>query len=271
MTAALAAGSDAREDGTSDYRFVRCAAAGGVARIVLARPPLNILTIAMIEEIGGALQWATGLPGLKAVLFAADGKNFSAGVDIDDHRSERVTPMLEAFHRIFRLLHDLDCVTAAAVQGAALGGGAELATFCDLTIASETATFGQPEIKVGLFAPIAALHYPVRVGPRRTLDLLLSGRIIGANEALQIGLVDRVVPADTLDESVEAELARFTAHSAAVLRLTKRAVRETLGLAFHEGLSQIEDLYRYELMATEDANEGLRALAEKRRPVWSDT
>ena len=224
-----------------------------------------------MEEVAAALTWAAGLPGLKALLFAAEGKAFSAGVDIEDHLGERVKPMLEAFHRIFRLLHDLDCPTVAAVQGAALGGGAELATFCDLVIASEAATLGQPEIKVGVFAPIAVLHYPLRVGPHRAVQLLLSGRVVGASEALQIGLVDRVVPAETLAEAMEAELGRFTAQSAAVLRLTKRAVRQSLGLPFHVALSQLEDLYQYELMTTEDAAEGLRAFAEKRRPVWSDT
>ena len=254
-----------------EYRFIRCELTRGVARIVLARPPLNIMTIAMMEEIGAALESVARLPGLKAVLFTAEGKAFSAGVDIEDHQDDRVTPMLEAFHRIFRLLHDLDTVAVAAVNGAALGGGAELATFCDLVVASETATLGQPEIKVGVFAPIAVLHYPLRVGPHRALQLLLSGRIVGASEALAIGLVDRVVPADKLDESVEAELDRFTAHSAAVLHLTKRALRERLGLSFHPGLSRLEDLYRYELMAIEDAHEGLRAFAEKRKPVWSNT
>jgi cyclohexa-1,5-dienecarbonyl-CoA hydratase len=250
------------------YRFIRCAETDGVARIVLARPPLNILTVEMMEEMGSALSWVSTVEGLKAVLIAAEGKAFSAGVDVGDHRGERVKPMLESFHRIFRLIHDLECPTVAAIQGAALGGGAELATFCDLVIASEQATLGQPEIKVGVFAPIAALHYPVRVGLHRALELLLSGRVIGATEAHQIGLVDRVVPAQTLDTAVEKELGRFAAQSAAVLRLTKRAVRESLGLPFHLGLSQLEEIYQYQLMAMEDAEEGLRAFAEKRAPLW---
>jgi cyclohexa-1,5-dienecarbonyl-CoA hydratase len=253
-----------------EYRFIRCAEVEGVARIVLARPPLNILTIEMMEEVAAALGSAGSAGPLKAVLLAAEGKAFSAGVDVEDHRGDRVKPMLESFHRIFRLIHDLDCPTVAAVQGAALGGGAELATFCDLVIASEAATLGQPEIKVGVLAPIAALHYPRRVGAHRALQLLLSGRVVGAAEAREIGLVDRVVPADTLAETVEAELARFTAQSAAILRLTKRAVREGLGLPFHQSLGQLEDLYHYELMATEDASEGLRAFTEKRPPLWTD-
>lgn len=254
----------------SSGQFVRYSEAAGVARIGLSRPPLNILTIAMMEEIGHALAQAVDVPRLKAVLLESEGKAFSAGVDVEDHRGDRVKPMLEAFHGIFRRLNDLDCITVAAVQGAALGGGAELATFCDLVIAADTATFGQPEIKVGVFAPIAALCYPVRIGPHRTLQLLLSGRIVSATEALQIGLIDRVVAAGTLAEAVEAELDRFRAQSAATLRLTKRAVRATLGLPFQLGLNQLEDLYQYELMATEDAEEGLRAFSEKRRPVWSD-
>lgn len=251
-------------------RFLRCVHEGPVARITLARPPLNVLTIEMMEEISSALAWAAARPALKALLLAAEGKAFSAGVDIEDHRGDRVKPMLEAFHRIFRSLRGLDCVTVAAVQGAAVGGGAELATFCDLVIASEGATLGQPEITVGVLAPIAVLHYPSRMGAHRALQFLLSGQVVGAAEALRLGLVDRVVPADKLAEAATAEVERFAAQSAAVLRLTKRALRESLGLPFPDALAMIEELYQYELMTTVDAQEGLRAFAEKRKPVWQD-
>jgi cyclohexa-1,5-dienecarbonyl-CoA hydratase len=243
---------------------------GAVARLTLVRPPLNVLTIPMMEDLNAALDEAADRPTIKAVLLEAEGKAFSAGVDVEDHMGDRVKPMLEAFHGIFRRLHALDCPTVAAVQGAALGGGAELATFCDLVVASESATIGQPEIRVGVFPPIAALHYPVRVGQPRALQLLLSGQVIGAAEALRIGLVDRVAQPDKLAETVEAELARFTAQSATVLRLTKRAVREAAGTSFELVLSRLEDLYRHELMATADAHEGLKAFAEKRAPVWRD-
>ncbi len=243
---------------------------GAVARLTLARPPLNVLTIAMMEDLNAALDEAAARPAIKAVLLEAEGKAFSAGVDIEDHMGDRIKPMLEAFHGIFRRLHALDCVTVAAVQGAALGGGAELATFCDLVVAAEGATLGQPEIRVGVFPPIAALHYPVRVGQHRALQLLLTGQVIGAAEALRIGLVDRVAPPDRLAETVEAELVRFTAQSAVVLRLTKRAVREAAGVSFELVLRRLEDLYQHELMATEDAQEGLKAFAEKRPPVWAN-
>jgi len=250
--------------------FVVLAWDGPVARITLARPPLNIMTISMMNELNDALDEAAGRPGLRCVLLAARGKAFSAGVDVLDHMGDRMKPMLESFHGIFRRLYALDCVTVAAVQGAALGGGAELATFCDVVVASESATLGQPEIKVGVFPPIAALHYPTRVGQQRAVQLLLSGQVIGAVEALRIGLVDRVAPAERLAETVETEIARFTAQSAAVLRLTKRAVREAAGAPFEAALSRLEDLYQHALMATEDAQEGLKAFAEKREPVWLD-
>jgi cyclohexa-1,5-dienecarbonyl-CoA hydratase len=239
-------------------------------RITLARPPLNLLTIEMLHELGEALERAAARPALKALVLAAEGKAFCAGVAVEDHLGERARPMLEAFHRIFRQLRTLECATLAAVQGAALGGGAELATFCDLVVAGASATFGQPEIKVGVFPPIAALHYPARIGPARTLRLLLTGEVIGALEAELIGLVDRVVPDDRLTDVVESELARFRSLSAVVLRLTKRAVRDASGLGFEEGLSFLEELYHDELMVTADAEEGLRAFVEKRKPIWRD-
>jgi cyclohexa-1,5-dienecarbonyl-CoA hydratase len=244
--------------------------AGEAARITLARPPLNILTIGMIEALDAALVEVARRPTVKALVIGAEGKAFSAGVAVEDHQADRVRPMLEAFHRIFRRLHELDCPTIAAVQGPALGGGAELATFCDLVVASETATLGQPEVRVGVFAPIAALHYAKRVGEARARQLLLSGRVLLARDAERIGLVDQVVPAAELPAAVEAAVGGFAAQSAAVLRLTKRAIRLAEGCGFEAGLARIEALYLDELMATADATEGLRAFLEKRPPVWTD-
>ncbi len=254
----------------SPTAWLRVAEDVDVVRLTLARPPLNILTIEVLEELRHALELAAQRPALKAVVLAAEGKAFCAGVAVEDHLGERAKPMLEAFHEVFHALRALECPTVAAVQGAALGGGAELATFCDVVIADEGATFGQPEIRVGVFPPIAALHYPHRVGPARALRLLLTGEVLGAAEAERIGLVDRVVPAGTVADAVEAEIARFRGMSAVVLRLTKRAVRETVGLPFEEGLGILEDLYHHTLMATADAEEGLRAFVEKRKPIWRD-
>jgi cyclohexa-1,5-dienecarbonyl-CoA hydratase len=158
----------------------------------------------------------------------------------------------------------------AAVQGPALGGGSELAAFCDLVIASERATFGQPEIKVGVFPPIAALHYPTRIGLARTLQLLLTGETLSAPAAERIGLVDRVVPAPELWQAVSAAVASLADKSAAILRLTKQAVRRAHGDRFDRSLSELEELYLRRLMQTEDAEEGLRAFIEKRPPLWKN-
>ena len=252
----------------TDDRFVRAAIDGGAAWITLARPPLNILTIPMMEELNRVLADLRGRTDLRAVVLAAEGKAFSAGVAVEDHVGDRVRPMLTAFHQIFRHLHALECVTVAVVQGAALGGGAELAAFCDLVLASETATIGQPEIRVGVFPPIAALRYPSRVGPARTIQLLCSGQVLPARDAERIGLVDRVVPAAELDAATRAAVAELTAQSAVVLRLAKRAVRRAAADPFEAGLAALEDLYVNLLMRTEDAEEGLRAFVDRRPPVW---
>ena len=243
---------------------------GSVARITLACPPLNVLTLAAIEALGSALEEVSHRPDLKVLLLTAQGRAFCAGVAVEDHLGGRARPMLAAFHRVFRILHALDCVTVAAVQGPALGGGAELATFCDLVIASEHATFGQPEIKVGVFPPIAALHYPERIGMARTLQLLLSGEALPARSAEGIGLVDRVVPAGELDAAVVSAIAAFSDKSGVILRLTKQAVRLGRRDQFDATLSELEEMYLWRLMQTDDAEEGLRAFLAKRPPVWKD-
>ena len=243
---------------------------GSVARVTLARPPLNILTLDAIETLDDVLEEVGRRADVKALLITAEGRAFSAGVAVADHLGDRAKPMLTAFHGLFRRLHALECVTVAAVQGPALGGGAELAVFCDLVIASENATFGQPEIKVGVFPPVAAVHYPARIGTARTIQLLLSGEALPARVAERIGLVDRVVAAGDLDAAVSAALATFTDKSAAILRLTKQAVRLAEGDRFNVALSALEEMYLWALMQTEDAEEGLRAFVDKRPPVWKD-
>lgn len=241
-----------------------------MARVTLARPPLNILTLDAIETLDDVLEEVGRRADVKALLITAEGRAFSAGVAVADHLGDRAKPMLTAFHGLFRRLHALECVTVAAVQGPALGGGAELAVFCDLVIASENATFGQPEIKVGVFPPVAAVHYPARIGTARTIQLLLSGEALPARVAERIGLVDRVVAAGDLDAAVSAALATFTDKSAAILRLTKQAVRLAEGDRFNVALSALEEMYLWALMQTEDAEEGLRAFVDKRPPVWKD-
>lgn len=243
---------------------------GAVARVVLDRPPLNVLTIAMLEELSEALDALAGRPGLKAVAIGAEGKAFSAGVDVEDHVGEKVRPMIAAFHGVFRRLASLEAPTVALVRGPALGGGCELAAFCDLVLASDAARFGQPEIKLALFPPVAAAAFPYFVGGKKALELLLTGEAVEAREAERIGLVNHVWPAAEFDDRAAAFLDRLRHKSAAALRWTKKAYYTSVDVPFDEALDRVERIYLEELMATHDANEGIAAFREKREPVWRD-
>lgn len=252
------------------HETIRLDSAGPVARIVLARPPLNILNIAMLHEIADALDDLARRRDLRVVVIAAEGKAFSAGVDVEDHVDERVGAMIAAFHGVFRRLADLGPPTVAAVQGPALGGGCELAAFCDLVVAADTATFGQPEIRLGVFPPVtaAAFHYFVR--GKKTLEMMLMGETFDAHEAARIGLVNRVVPAAELEQAVAEITDCLASFSAAALRLAKKAYYASVDRPFAEALDRTEEIYLRELMVTEDAREGILAFREKRPPIWKD-
>lgn len=252
------------------YEHILFQREGGVARITLNHPPVNIMDIPTMAEMVAALEALEGDTETKVVLFGATGKAFCAGVDVRDHTVDKVAGMVEVFHRIFRLMWALDVPTVAAVNGAALGGGCELVTFCDLIIASQKATFGQPEIQVGVYPPVAAVTFPRIMPHMRALELLLTGAVIDATEAERLGIVNKVVPAESFEAEVEGFVGRLTSLSGAVLRLTKRAALQGLTLPFEEALRLSEDLYLNRLMKTEDASEGLSAFMEKRKPVWKD-
>ena len=243
----------------------------GVARVTLNRPPLNILDIATIEELQHALSAVQSAGAdVKVLAIGHQGKAFSAGVAIEDHTPEKVPEMLEKFHGLFRLLNSLEAPSVALVDGMALGGGCELAVFCDMVIASERATFGQPEIKVGVYPPVAAVLFPHLIGRNRALELLLTGAVIGAAEAKAIGLINQVYPVDTFHESAEKFIGSLTSLSTPVLKLCKRAVDQSLYSNVIEGIAAAERLYLGELMKVEDAHEGLSAFMEKRKPVWKN-
>ena len=250
------------------FEFIGFENDGVVARILLRRPPLNILHAAMIAELNRVLRDLRADAGLRAVVIAAEGKAFSAGVAVEDHLPDKVRFMIEAFHDVFRHLRRLSCPTIAAVQGAALGGGCELACFADVVIAAEPASFGLPEIKLGVFPPVAAVHFPSRIGAVRTAQLVLSGEPLPAARALGIGLVDKVVRPDELDAAVREQVARFREKSATALRLAKRALAAASDADFELRLCDVEHVYLEELMKTPDAVEGIKSFLEKRAPVW---
>src|SRR6056297_2123883 len=241
----------------------------GVATIVLNREPLNILNIAMMDEINSALQDFMKQQ-VKILVFRAEGKSFSSGVDVSEHMGDLAPKMIESFHGMFRNMDKLAVPSIAVLNGAALGGGCELAVYCDLVIASEKAKIGQPEINVGVFPPIAALIFPRVMGRKKAMELILSGDVIKAQEAKEIGLVNQVVSPENLEEEAQKFIQKFTQNSGVVLKHTRQAIMHGIDEEQERVLNQIEDTYLKKLMKTEDAMEGLTAFLDKRKPVWKE-
>jgi cyclohexa-1,5-dienecarbonyl-CoA hydratase len=236
-------------------------------RITLDDPPLHILDIAMLEELRDALQRVKN--DRHALIIDATGeKAFSAGASVQDHLGDRVAGMLERFHDCFRVLARLDVVTVAFVRGVALGGGCELALACDFVLASDRARFGLPEIQLGVFPPVAAYQLSRQLPPRQGLELLLTGDPIDVLTAERRGLVNAVFAANEFDARADEWLERLYRHSASSLRIAKKAFRLAQADELDARLGTVERLYLDELMKTEDANEGLAAFLEKRKPRW---
>jgi cyclohexa-1,5-dienecarbonyl-CoA hydratase len=237
------------------------------AWITLDRPPLNILDISMMQALDAALERA--LPKCDFVIFQGAGsKAFSAGAEIADHTPERVGKMLSAFHAVFRRLAAADCLTIAAVHGICLGGGMELATFCDFVLAGKSAQFGQPEIKLGCFPPVAMVTLPQLIGMRAAADLILTGKQIGTEEALRLSLITQVTPDEQLSVAVDKLLEELRRLSPDVLRLTRTTLGRIHSADFAKQLEQVERVYLTELIESHDAREGILAFLERRPPIW---
>lgn len=241
-----------------------------VVRLVLDSPPLNVLTIAMLEELHAMLGELASDDSVKLVTLSGNGKAFCAGVDVADHADDRVARMLEIFHGCLLRLHGLPCPTVAVVHGAALGGGCELLLACDLVLARDGVTIGQPEIRLGVFPPFAAAILPRLVGRQRAMELLLTGRSLPADEAHAAGLVTRVFSSDGFESGVREYLAQLLQLSGPVQRLAKRAMVEGEHMPVGDAVARAEALYANDLMRLHDAREGLAAFVEKRSPVWRE-
>lgn len=241
---------------------------GSLLRILLARPKGNILDTAMVKAIRAALEEHRAAAGLRSILFAGEGPHFSFGASVEEHRPGQVETMLPEFHRLFRDLAASGRVMLAAVTGCCLGGGLELAAFCHRLWAAPDGKLGNPEIRLGVFAPIASLLLPLRIGQARADDLLLTGRQVDAVEARDIGLVDEVT-----DEPETAALDWHRRYivplSGAALAHAVQAGRHELHRVLRETLDGIERRYLDDLMSTHDAKEGIAAFLEKRAPRWT--
>ena len=253
-----------------NYQNIRFNIEDRVGRITFARPPLNVFNIAMMREIGEAVNECMGRRDMVAIVFdaVAGSRAFSAGVAVEEHVEETVYQMLESFHSIFRTLDQTAKPAIAVVDGAALGGGCELVAGCDIVIASDRSRFGQPEIKLGVFPPVAAVLLPRIIGEKRARELVLTGDLIDAHEALRLGLVSHVVPPEAIGQKLQSVLVKLRELSAPALEMTRRALDLARGSTFETALDKVEDLYLNELMKTEDAHEGVKAFMEKRKPQW---
>lgn len=211
-----------------------------------------------------------GETSIRLVVFEAKGKAFSAGVDVSEHMGDKAIEMIKTFHNIFRTMINLNKPTLAVVNGSAIGGGCELVTFCDFIIASDQSKFGQPEIQVGVFPPIACILFPQIIPGKKAMELLLCGSLISAQEAEQIGLINKCVPSDKLQEETDKFVNKLTGLSASVLGYTRKAALSRFNKDFLDYLTEVEDIYLNQLMKTEDAREGLKAFIEKRKPEWKN-
>ncbi|MGA6926148.1 MAG: enoyl-CoA hydratase/isomerase family protein [Desulfosarcina sp.] len=254
----------------SHLKFVGHEIVEGVATLTLNRPKHNVLNIEMMNELNSQLEGLVNDGSLKCVVFAATGPSWCAGVEVADHKPEMVEGMIATFNRIFELIHRLPVPTIAAVHGACLGGGMEVAIACDIIVASPKAVFGQPEIKLGFLPPYAAIRLPHLVGPARAVEICTTGRRIKAEEAHRMGLASHLAGEDNFQNTVDGIVDEIKACSPLILRLNKRAVNTHLGLDFKKALSSVSDLFLNVLMKTDDTLEGIKSFEEKRRPTWKN-
>jgi len=252
------------------FKHIQTELKDGVATLTLNRAPVNVLNIEMMEEINTFFEGLLKEKSLKLLVIQAVGKAFSAGVDVGEHLGDLADKMIEVFHKIFRLMDALKVPSIAVVNGSALGGGCELALYCDMVIATERTKFGQPEIQVGVFPPIAALAFPRMIGRKKAMELVLLGETINAQEAYTLGLVNKVVPEVSLSQEANAFIEKFKKLSGIVLKLAKEAVLAGLNDDVEKGLQAIEKIYLGRLMKTHDASEGIKSFLEKRKPTWKD-
>jgi cyclohexa-1,5-dienecarbonyl-CoA hydratase len=238
--------------------------------MTLNRPEHNLLNENMLRELVDGIAFVAEKEEVKLIVLDSACKVFCGGIDIGEYTSERVFQMLDAFHAVFAGILETSKPVLCVVNGPAIGGGAELAAFGDLVIATPKARFAQPEITIGVFPPLATTILPFLVGPKIALELVLLGEAVTAERALELGLINQLVPESKLESTVNELIARITSHSGPVLTMAKRAILSGMGLSLRDGLKQSMDIFLNELYRLEDSQEGLRALVEKRKPNWKN-
>ncbi len=251
----------------SEYRYDR-----QVVWITLNAPKGNVLDAEMMSQLQTTFESLNGEPQVKLIVFTGAGDHFSFGASVPEHTKELAPQMLKQFHGLFRTMVKLAIPTMALVSGQCLGGGLELALGCNFLFVDKSARMGQPEIKLGVFAPPASAILPMRIGQTRTDNLLLTGISITGEEAVAIGLTTQVYDnKESMHGTVDQWITEhILAKSASSLKLAVRAARYGFNGALLERLDKLERLYLDELMETHDANEGITSFLERRAPVWKN-
>lgn len=241
------------------------------AAIRLFHPKGNIVTAEMIGALTQALDPLAHEPHLKLLTIEGAGRDFSFGASIPEHAPGAIDRVLPEAHELIYALLDFPAVTAAIVRGRCLGGGFEIALACDFIFAEASATFGLPEIALGVFPPTAAALLPQRVGVARASRAILTGAPASAAEWAAAGMLEAVVDEGTIEAAVERWFdERIRPRSAAALRHATTAARLSLLRHVRAVLPELEQLYLSDLMRTADAAEGIAAFLQKRAPKWSD-
>lgn len=254
----------------TEVKNIHIDTAGGVAKVTLDRPKHNVLNLAMMDELSGAMEQLAADDALKCVVIYGNGPNWCAGVEVADHKPGVVHTMIAGFNRIFFAMEKIEIPIIAAVHGFCLGGGMEVAIACDIIMASENAFFGQPEIKLGFFPPYAAVRLPQLVGPAKAIEICTTGKRYTAKAFREMGLVTAVVDEDKFQSEVDRLVGEITACSPLIIRLNKRAVKQHLGMGFEDAMERVSELFLHKLMKTEDTLEGIASFEEKRKPVWKN-
>ena len=254
----------------NELKFIQFETSGSVARITLNHPPHNVLNVPMMTEMAQSIESLNGRGDTKAILLQSSQRAFSAGISLEDSKADRVFQTLEAFNRVFTAIREISKPFIIVVNGPAIGAGSELVAFGDMVIATPNAKFAQPEVKLGVFPPFAAVMLPQLIGPKKTYELILTGEALSAEDAVRLGFVNKLVSEAELPAAVDGIVARISEFSGPVLEVAKKVIGGSMGLPIEEAMKKSQDIYLNELMNLQDVQEGLRAVLEKRKPVWKN-
>jgi cyclohexa-1,5-dienecarbonyl-CoA hydratase len=235
-----------------------------VIHLTITAPPVNVLDAAILKELVEHLSELEADDSLAAVVLSGEGRCFSAGASVVEHKQEQAESMVSALSDACLALPAFPAPLIAAVHGACLGGAMELISFCDFVIAAPDAIFGQPEIKLAFFPPVALHQLPRLTGYQNAAYTILSGENLPADRAQSMGLVQKILPKDEWKEIDDL----FNGLSAPVLRITKQALTKSVTEGCAERLDDFKALFMSELYRLEDVTEGIASFEERRAPAW---